>query len=97
MSDSTRKTSRTKIHGKKTNDIEQNAFSIINSDKTTNLQEPTYHRGKTLSDSSVSDVQYLTPSTTVLQNEPIRQRSSTEHNPSMLSTTGNVHHKKARK
>ncbi len=98
MPDNTRRTSRTKIHGKKTNDIYQtNTVPIFNSGKIPNLQEPTSHRGKTLSDSSVSAVQYLTPSTTVLQTEPNRQRSSAEHTSSMPTTTGNVHHKKARK
>jgi hypothetical protein len=63
----------------------------------TNLQEPTFHRGKTLSDSSVSAVQYVTTSTTSFQTQPSRQRSSTEHISSMPTTTGNIYHKKARK
>ena len=58
---------------------------------------PTSHRGKTLSDSSVSAVQYITTSTIIPQSEPPRQRSSTEHISSMPTTTGNVYHKKARK
>jgi hypothetical protein len=68
-----------------------------NSDKNINLQEPPPHRGKTLSESSASAVQYLTPSTIILPSEPNRQRSSTEHLSSTPTTTGNVHHKKARK
>ncbi len=98
MVENIRKTSRAKIHGKKPNDIEQtNTLPIVNSSKITSSHEHTYHRGKTLSDSSVSAVQYLTPSTMVFQTEPNYQRSSIEHISSLPPTTGNVHHKKARK
>ncbi|CAF3353527.1 unnamed protein product [Rotaria sp. Silwood1] len=98
MDDHKRKTSRSKSNRKKSNDLEQrNTIPIVNSGKLSNILEPTYYRGKALSDSSVSAVQYLIPSTTIAQSEPSRQRSVTEHISSMPNTTGNVHHKKARK
>jgi hypothetical protein len=94
----THKTSRTKTNGKKSNDLEQtNILPITNSGKIPNLEDFTSHRGKTVSDSSVSAVQYLLPSPTIPQTEPSRQRSSVEYISSLPTTTGNVHHKKARK
>ncbi|CAF0961298.1 unnamed protein product [Adineta steineri] len=93
------KSSRSKLYAKKAHDLEQiNQFLAGSSGKMANLQEPTSQRGKTLSDSSVSAVQYLTPSTTTFYTEPSRQRSSTEHistMPTMLP--GNPNNKKARK
>jgi protein-tyrosine phosphatase len=99
IDDNIYKTSRTKTNGKKSNDFEYtNILPTTNSGKIPNLQEVTSHRGKTLSDSSVSAVQYITPSTTTVpQTEPSRQRSSIDHISSTPTTTGNVHHKKARK
>jgi protein tyrosine phosphatase len=99
IDNSIRKTSRSKTNRKKSNDLEHvNIPPMSSSGKTTYPQEPTTYRGgKTLSDSSASAVQYLTPSTPILQSEPNRQRSVTEHISSTPTTTGNVHHKKARK
>ncbi len=71
-----------------------NTLPSINS----NAQESPSHRGKTLSESCVSAVQHLTsPTTTTPQIDPHRQRTSAEYSSSMPTTTGNVHHKKARK
>ncbi|CAF0931924.1 unnamed protein product [Rotaria sordida] len=98
LDDHKRKTSRSKSNRKKSNDFEHiHTPPIINSSKFTNLLEPTSYRGKTLSDSSVSAVQYLIPSTTIIQSETNRQRSITENILSTPNMTGNVHHKKARK
>jgi len=70
-----------------------NTLPSINS----NVQESPSHRGKTLSESCVSAVQHLTSPTTTSQIDPHRQRTSAEYSSSMPTTTGNVHHKKARK
>ncbi|CAF2391394.1 unnamed protein product [Rotaria sp. Silwood2] len=98
IDDHKRKTSRSKSNRKKSNDREQiNTFPTISSGKLTNLLEPMSYRGKALSDSSVSTIQYLIPSTTITHSEPTRQRSVTEHISSAPVTSSNVHHKKARK
>ncbi|UJR35814.1 hypothetical protein I4U23_028562 [Adineta vaga] len=91
-------TVRTKSNGKKMTDFEQlNNLFMNNADPITYLQEPPTQRGKTLSDSSVSAIQYVTPTTSTFQTVPSRQRSSTEHISSMPVTTDNTHHKKVRK
>ena len=54
-------------------------------------------RGKTLSDSSVSAVQYLTPTMSTYQTRPVRQRASAEQISFIPTILNTAHHKKARK
>jgi protein-tyrosine phosphatase len=70
---------------------------LINSSKTINEIESLPHRAKTLSESSIATVQYLTSSTSTLQNQSARQRSSIEHVSSMPSTNTNGYNRKNRK
>lgn len=88
LDDNTRKT-RIKKQSKKSSDLgATSTLPTIHSLRNTNSQDALpSQRGKTLSDSYVSSIQFVTPSTT-----------TTEYNPSIPPTaTGNTNHKKVRK
>lgn len=100
LDDNTRK-ARTKKQSKKSSDLgAASTLPTIQSSKNASSHETTSQRGKTLSDSYASSIQFVSPSTTTQQTESNTQRLSTENNSSQLpppTTTGNINPKKARK
>lgn len=96
--DNLRKPIRLKKHGKKPDELgPTKTLPSVSTGKNYNSQEPSSHRGKTLSDSNISAVQYVTSSIHTPQINSNRQTSTGEFSSSMPTTTGNVHPKKARK
>lgn len=96
--DNLRKAIRLKKSGKKLDELTQTkTLPTVSTARNSNSQGSPSHRGKTLSDSNISAVQYVTPSINTPQMDHHRQRPTGEYSSSMPTTTGNVHHKKARK
>lgn len=97
--DNLRKAIRLKKHGKKPDELTATkTLPSVSTGKNSNSHpSSSSHRGKTLSDSNISAVQYVTPSINTPQINSNRQTSTGEYSSSMPITTGNVHHKKARK